>query len=122
MLHFILSLSFLLIFLPLIGCSQRQENPKQESESTSVELTLPQIPKLPRVYKPTNKDIQIALQNAGYYKGKIDGDIGPMSEQAIREFQVENNLAVDGKVGPKTWAVLKEYLHQPEEQTEEAIP
>ena len=119
MVHFILS--FLFILFSLVGCSQRQESPPQESESSSVELTLPQIPKIPQIpklptaYKPTKKDIQIALKNAGFYMGKIDGDIGPMSKQAIREFQAENNLVVDGEVGPKTWAVLKEFLKQPKE-------
>lgn len=103
-------LCFLLIVFSLIGCSKKQENPKQESESSSVELTLPQIPKLSGPYKPTNKDIQIALQNAGFYKGKIDGDIGPLTEKAIREFQAKHGLIVDGKVGPKTWAMLSKYL------------
>jgi len=100
--------SLLLICL-CTGCGRKQEDIEQPPEP-SVELTLPQIPKLPASYKPTSKEIQIALQNAGFYKGKIDGDIGPMSEAAIREFQAQNNLVVDGRIGPKTWAVLKKYL------------
>ncbi len=103
-------LCFLLIFSFLIGCSRKQESLEQDSESSSVELTLPQIPKLAGPYKPTNKDIQIALQNAGFYKGDIDGNIGFLTRKAIREFQAENNLVVDGKVGPKTWSVLSKYL------------
>ncbi len=101
----------LLILFFFAGCSRKPERPQQQPESSSVELTLPQIPKLSRPYKPTNKDIQIALKTAGFYQGKIDGVIGPKTRRAIREFQAENNLAVDGKVGPKTWAVLREYLH-----------
>jgi len=107
-------LCILFIFPFFIGCSQKQESIEQEDEFPS-ELTLPQIPKLPTSYKPTNKDIQIALRNAGFYKGKIDGDIGPMSKKAIQEFQAANNLVIDGKVGPRTWSVLKEYLHQSRE-------
>ena len=98
------------------GCSQRPKEPKKGLESSSMELTLPQIPKPLRVYKPTNKDIQIALANAGFYKGKIDADIGSLTEEAIRKFQTENNLVVDGKVGPKTWAVLSKYLVRPERE------
>jgi peptidoglycan hydrolase-like protein with peptidoglycan-binding domain len=101
---------FLLILSFFIGCRQREDISKQEKESSSIELTLPQIPRLPKAYKPTNKSIQIALKNAGFYKGKIDGDIGPKTCKAIREFQAENNLVVDGKVGLKTWAVLRRYL------------
>jgi peptidoglycan hydrolase-like protein with peptidoglycan-binding domain len=112
--------SLFVIFL-CTGCGRKQEDIEQPPES-SVELTLPQIPKLPASYKPTNKEIQIALQNAGFYKGKIDGDIGPMSEAAIRDFQAQNNLVVDGRVGPKTWAVLKEYLDQAEENTQQMAP
>ena len=103
-------LCFLLMLLLSMGCSKEQESIKLESESSSVEFTLPQIPKLSASYKPANKDIQIALKNAGFYKGKIDGDIGPLTRKAIREFQLKNNLTVDGELGPKTWVVLKKYL------------
>lgn len=60
---------------------------------------------------PTPKQVQTALKNAGYYKGEIDGKIGPKSKEAILNFQRDNRLAVDGKVGPKTWAKLKEHLN-----------
>ena len=103
-------LCFLLILSFFIGCRQKPERSQQEEEFSSPELTLPQIPKLAGPFKPANKEIQIALRNAGFYKGKIDGDIGTMSRKAIQEFQAENNLAVDGRVGPKTWSVLKKYL------------
>lgn len=106
----------LLFLFPLVGCGQKPESPGQEEEASSVELTLPQVPKLSVSYKPTSKDIQIALRNAGFYHGNIDGDIGPQTKEAIREFQMENNLIVDGKVGPKTWVALSEYLHQNKEE------
>ncbi len=61
---------------------------------------------------PTSKEIQLALKNAGIYQGKIDGSIGPKSKQAIREFQTQNGLKADGKVGPKTWVKLGPYLNQ----------
>ena len=62
-------------------------------------------------YKPTAKEIQTALKNAGFYSGLIDGKIGPMSKKAIEEFQKANNLAADGKVGLKTWEALGKYLN-----------
>lgn len=62
-------------------------------------------------YKPSNTEIQTALKHAGYYQGAIDGVIGPQSKKAIEDFQKANNLAVDGKVGPKTWAALSEHLN-----------
>ncbi|MDD5560514.1 MAG: peptidoglycan-binding domain-containing protein [Candidatus Omnitrophica bacterium] len=60
--------------------------------------------------RPSARQIQAALKNAGYYQGVIDGKLGKQSRQAIRDFQKANNLSVDGKVGKKTWAALREYL------------
>jgi len=60
--------------------------------------------------KPSALDIQTALKNAGYYTGAVDGKIGPMTKKAVSEFQKANNLKADGKVGPKTWELLKIHL------------
>ncbi len=62
--------------------------------------------------RPTVKQIQIALKNAGYDPGSTDGKMGKKSREAIRAFQRANDLPVDGKVGKKTWNVLRKYLYQ----------
>ncbi|MCM8787895.1 MAG: peptidoglycan-binding protein [Candidatus Omnitrophica bacterium] len=62
--------------------------------------------------KPTNREIQIALKNANFYQGPIDGKIGKQTINAIKEFQKANGLKADGIVGYKTWMKLKEYLKQ----------
>jgi peptidoglycan hydrolase-like protein with peptidoglycan-binding domain len=64
--------------------------------------------------KPSAREIQTALKNAGLYEGEIDGVIGPKTKKAIEDFQMQNNLKVDGKVGPKTWEKLKLFLNQAE--------
>lgn len=56
------------------------------------------------------KEIQRALKQAGFYKGKIDGKIGPRTKKAIREFQKANKLKPDGIVGSKTWKQLISYI------------
>jgi Animal haem peroxidase/Putative peptidoglycan binding domain len=33
----------------------------------------------------------------------VDGDFGPITEQAVREFQTSQNIEIDGIVGPITW-------------------
>ncbi len=60
--------------------------------------------------KPSIKNIQIALKNAGYYAGPIDGKAGEKTKKAIQSFQKTNDLTPDGVVGQKTWAKLKKYL------------
>ena len=62
--------------------------------------------------KPTNKQIQQALKNAGVYNGKVDGTIGPKTKKAIEIFQAQNGLKADGKVGRKTWKALSAYLNK----------
>jgi murein L,D-transpeptidase YcbB/YkuD len=61
---------------------------------------------------PSGKDIQVALTNAGFDAGTVDGKLGKKSRQAIRDFQKANGLDVDGKVGKKTWELLAPYLEK----------
>lgn len=58
----------------------------------------------------TKKDIQQALKNAGYYAGDVDGKVGSKTTSAIKEFQSDNNLKVDGVAGANTKRKLAEYL------------
>jgi peptidoglycan hydrolase-like protein with peptidoglycan-binding domain len=62
--------------------------------------------------RPSVKQIQIALRNAGFEPGAIDGKMGRQTREAIKAFQRAHNLAADGKVGKQTWALLKDYLYQ----------
>jgi hypothetical protein len=60
-------------------------------------------------YRPqisTAYDVQTKLKDNGYYTGKIDGKIGPITLEAIRHFQEDNGLEPDGIVGKKTKAKL----------------
>ena len=61
-------------------------------------------------FRPTAKEIQTALKNAGYDPGSMDGKIGPRTRQAVKDFQKSKGLVPDGAVGPKTWASLGKHL------------
>lgn len=56
------------------------------------------------------KQTQTALKNAGFYRGSIDGTIGPSTTEAIKSFQRANGLKSDGIVGRKTRGNLMKYL------------
>ncbi|MBI3324943.1 MAG: peptidoglycan-binding protein [Candidatus Omnitrophica bacterium] len=64
------------------------------------------------ILKPSKKEIQQALKNAGVYQGPVDGKIGPRTRDAIKEFQRIQGLKVDGVVGRQTWEKLSPYLGQ----------
>ena len=61
-------------------------------------------------FKPTTKEIQRSLKNAGFDPGAVDGKMGQRTQQAIKEFQRTKGLKVDGKVGAKTWKELGKHL------------
>ena len=54
---------------------------------------------------------QRILRSQGYDIGSsgVDGKYGKQTETAVKKFQEEHGLVVDGKVGVKTWAMLEKY-------------
>jgi len=52
----------------------------------------------------------MALKNAGFYQGPIDGKIGSKTKDAIVKFQKAHNLRADGIVGKRTAKELNKYL------------
>lgn len=128
------------VALSLAGCGKKQESmeeqpmsmenlgtmattPAQPSEAKvaevkpqSAQVTAVEQAKLEPLppsgpYKPSGTEIQTALKNAGYYMGIIDGKVGHQTKKAVEEFQKANGLKADGKVGPKTWALLSAHLN-----------
>lgn len=121
----------------LIGCGQPpkvQNTAQNEVVVASTPITASTAPAEP-LPKPTelassqrswigasieriarNKTIQMALKNANFYSGEIDGKIGPRTKEAVKKFQTSKNLTADGIIGAKTWTELKSYL--PQEQNE----
>ena len=50
--------------------------------------------------------MQQRLKELGYLNGSADGDFGDATEAAVRAFQANNNLTVDGKAGTNTLSKL----------------
>jgi peptidoglycan hydrolase-like protein with peptidoglycan-binding domain len=54
------------------------------------------------------RQLQEALKEAGHDPGPIDGEFGPSTEAAVRAFQQDKGIAVDGIVGDITWLNIDE--------------
>jgi hypothetical protein len=53
--------------------------------------------------------VQTELARRGYYRGPIDGDIGPGSRAAIARFQADHGLAVTGSISGSLLSALGLY-------------
>lgn len=86
--------------------------PAQETASTSARPPMEVVvaSEAPRPRRDpatlTDRDVQRALRAAGYYTGAIDGKVGPLTIRAIRDFQRDHGLKVDGVAGRNTKRAL----------------
>ena len=56
--------------------------------------------------------VQSALTKLGYQPGAADGKDGPKTQGAVRKFQTDTSIRVDGIAGPETKATLASTLQQ----------
>ena len=72
-----------------------------------VTLSLPILRKGQHAGEPPVERLQFMLN---FVKGTddldVDGIFGPKTEAAVRDFQHNENLSVDGIVGTQTWTTL----------------
>jgi peptidoglycan hydrolase-like protein with peptidoglycan-binding domain len=54
------------------------------------------------------KQLQSALKDLGYDVGAVDGKFGTKTEQAVKAFQQDRGIDVDGIVGDITWLNIDE--------------
>lgn len=50
----------------------------------------------------TIKNVQQALKDKGFDPGAVDGINGPSTKSALKQYQEQQHLNADGRVGPKT--------------------
>ena len=88
--------------LPLTGC------PSQELLD-HVSFHLPKVYSRARPANSTPEiEVQEGLTMRGFYVGAVDGRIGARTRDAIRQYQREANLPVDGQVTPELAQRLRE--------------
>jgi len=56
------------------------------------------------------EEMQKSLKDLGYYGGSIDGIYGPHTTDALKKFQTDSGITVDGRWGPKTHAAINAAL------------
>ena len=91
---------------PLATAPLSEPDAALEPMPTPNESAKPAAPSL----KPTTREIQQALKNAGFYQGAVDGSMGAVTREAVQEFQRIHGLIDDGVVGKRTWAKLRAFV------------
>lgn len=78
----------------------------KEPEITHCDVSLPCL--LRGHKRAAVKAMQILLIGYGYSCGEkgVDGSFGAATETAVKQFQKDRALTVDGECGPKTWTAL----------------
>ena len=69
----------------------------------------------------TVKQSQLLLAYLDYYTGKIDGVSGTQTQTAIRNFQKDYGLTMDGVFGAKTEAKIREVIGDPTKEKKQEI-
>lgn len=59
------------------------------------------------------RGLQESLKSLGYFPGRIDGDFGPRTRDAVMAFQADNHLTTDGKFGSLSREAMLSALHRP---------
>jgi peptidoglycan hydrolase-like protein with peptidoglycan-binding domain len=61
--------------------------------------------------------VQTALKHLGFDPGEADGKDGPRTQKAVRAFQAQATIRIDGIVGPETRQALVDQLASKAEDT-----
>jgi peptidoglycan hydrolase-like protein with peptidoglycan-binding domain len=78
---------------------QAEQHARKADSATTANLSAEKPPVL-----QTNdvKEVQENLRDKGYYKGQVDGILGPRTKAGIRQYQKAENLPVTGHLDAQT--------------------
>lgn len=87
-------------YVKLVGQSEPVQKP--QPKPVEVKAVVP-YPGKPIKKGDKGKDVERVQRAVGV---KADGDFGPNTEKAVKDYQSRHGLSADGIVGPKTWSVM----------------
>jgi hypothetical protein len=67
-------------------------------------------------------ELQLFLANRGYDVGPVDGKFGRKTEDAVRQFQMETGVSVDGRVGNETRGAMDRVANAPVPEMRPELP
>jgi len=74
----------------------------------------PFVSSWPKTTKFPNLEQRIAIQKLlkqlGYYDGKVDGRVGPISQEAYQKFQTAQGVIADGFITLRSYELLRQFV------------
>ncbi|WP_062016513.1 peptidoglycan-binding protein [Aureimonas sp. AU4] len=110
----------MLVTRPAAGAPAQRAS-TQAAPAASRVASAPRIENDPRIIAfPLVSDVQTLLAEAGYYKLPVDGRAGQATDLAIRAFQRDHGLRVDGMATPLLLSQLRQAdTLQPDQATDQ---
>ncbi|MEB3355711.1 MAG: peptidoglycan-binding protein [Synechococcales bacterium] len=100
---FSMGLASVLGFAPIVATAPGAEAQVVDGDIAEEEYSGLQLPLVQGDRGPVIRDIQLYLQEEGYAVGPIDGIYGPLTQQAVVQYQIDNDLQTDGVIGSETF-------------------
>lgn len=92
-----------------MNCILKWDLTKYDSKEPVTDSTTISPSVMPVIKKGSKGDWVVIAQGrlvvAGY-KIEVDGVFGPKTEEAVKQFQLDHHLTVDGIIGKNTWSAL----------------
>ena len=104
------------------GGQQMQGQPGQQGQMHRQQAAEQNVPL--KMSGESIRTIQQTLQEQGFYKGQVDGQWGPGTQQALRQFQQQKGIQSQGQMDFQTMAALDldlQQLAQSEQQAQQAM-
>jgi uncharacterized protein len=102
---------------PAYGHSERGERPRTQRQAGPNPFRA-EIERRAR----RDREVQQLLADLGYNPGPVDGVIGPQTRAAVRDFQADVGLSVDGEISDELYAALTDAVSSGQRVAAQSAP